>query len=448
VENLNLDIGHLPAGNYTASPLLQKEFVASFQERRSPVTLALTPDAELHKIQQLAQQIREGYEDVLLLGIGGSALGARAIISFIHGPFYNLKPTGPRLFILDNLDPVVVRAMEAQLNLSKTCLIYVSKSGATPETAAAFMYFAGQVQAAGGSLKDTVIICDAGDNGINRVAQDIGAQVLHLPSHLPGRYSVLSAAGLLPAAITGVDIQQLLLGAWSVHQSVIASYETSPVLLLGERLLALQKHSGKNIHVLFNYASTLADFGLWYMQLWAESLGKKNNLNGEAIHAGSTPLACVGATDQHSLLQLFKEGPADKVYGFIGVQDQGEPLIIPELFTKEKEYAYLAGHSMQHQLATEQLATQISLVNTGHPCYQLTMTEQSPASLGALFYFYQALVAYMACLWEINAFDQPGVEEGKNITYSLLGRTDYQQHREHHLQQVREFKARCQNYPI
>ncbi|MGE5379722.1 MAG: hypothetical protein ACM3NT_01500 [Methylocystaceae bacterium] len=443
-----LDLGHLSGAGYTAPLRVQKEFIETVKNGQLPVTLALTADNEIARLQQLALHIRSRYEYVLVLGIGGSALGARAIISFVKGPHYNLKNEGPQLFILDNLDSVLIRETEAQIDLKKTCLIYVSKSGSTPETAAAFMYFSNQVREAGGTLEDTVIICDGGDNGINHLAERIGCHLVHLPSRLPGRYSVLSAAGLLPAAITGVDISQLVKGARAVQASLLNDAAASPLFKLGDQLFSLQRDQGKLIHVLFNYASILTDFGLWYMQLWAESLGKKTNLAGETIHAGSTPLACVGATDQHSLLQLFKEGPADKIYGFIGIQDQGEQLVIPQFTGSEKEYAYLSGHSLQHQLEVEQLATQISLFNTGHPCYQITLAEQSPLCLGALFYFYQMLVAYIAYIWEIDAFNQPGVEEGKNITYSLLGRSDYLEKREYYQQQVAKYLDRCRRYQV
>ncbi|MGE5449929.1 MAG: glucose-6-phosphate isomerase, partial [Methanomassiliicoccales archaeon] len=221
MEALTLDLGHLDDIGYTAPGSLQEEFIASFREQRSPVTLGLTADAELARVTQLAQVIRDKYENVLLLGIGGSALGARAIISFIQGPFYNLKSQGPKLFIIDNLDPVIIRETASQLDMGKTCLIYVSKSGSTPETAAAFMYFSAQIKDRGGRLEDTVIICDPGDNGINRLARSLSCRLLHLPAHLPGRYSVLSAAGLLPAAITGVNLPELLQGAHEVQQSLV-----------------------------------------------------------------------------------------------------------------------------------------------------------------------------------------------------------------------------------
>ena len=210
-------------------------------------------------------------------------------------------------------------------------------------------------------------------------------------------------------------------------------------MVLALQLFYLAAEKNKSVHVLFNYSSLLYEFGLWFMQLWGESLGKKLSNTGEVVHVGTTPLTCVGATDQHSLLQLFKEGPADKIFGFIKVQNMSGDITIPAEFLSEVEYSYFAGHSMQEQLHIEQLSTELSLARTGHPCYLLTLRDFSPEALGALFYFYEALVVLEAMLYNVNPFDQPGVEEGKNITYSLMGRQDYADRRQEYEQQAARY---------
>ncbi len=407
-----------------------EKFQAPLINEQSPITLSLSEAGAIPRIKVLAQMLREKYDNVLLLGIGGSALGAKAMLQFIHGPFYNLeKHAHPRLFILDNLDPVLVTKALEVVDITKTAIIYTSKSGSTPETAAQFIFFHNKYKAAGGRLEDIVIICDPGDNGINHIARQLSCHLLHIPKNLPGRYSVLSSVGFLPAEITGIDSARLLAGAAEMHKSIVdAPMPQNALFALGNCLYELAM-KGKSIHALFNYSSLLFEFGLWFVQLWAESLGKKMDLNGQVVNAGTTPLTSLGATDQHSILQLFKEGPADKVLGFIKINSLPANITFPEAFPAEKEYAYFTGHTMSEQLSIEQLATEMTLVGAGRPCYRITLKEVSPEALGALLYFYEALVVYMAGLWHINPFDQPGVEEGKNITYALMGRQDYGQKR-------------------
>ncbi len=419
-----------------------EKFQAPLKDGQSPITLSLSEAGALPQIKELAQALSEKYDNILLLGIGGSALGAKAVLQFLHGPFYNLeKRAHPRLFILDNLDPVLVTKALEVVDIAKTAIIYTSKSGSTPETAAQFIFFYNKYKAAGGRMEDIVIICDPGDNGINHIAQQLGCHLLHIPKDLPGRYSVLSSVGFLPAEITGIDSTRLLAGAVEVHQSILDTpMPQNALFALGNCLYELAM-KGKSIHALFNYSSLLFEFGLWFVQLWAESLGKKMNLDGQEVYAGTTPLTSLGATDQHSILQLFKEGPADKVLGFVRINSLPVDVTLPEAFPAEKEYAYFTGHTMSEQLSIEQLATEMTLVGAGRPCYRITLKEVSPEALGALLYFYEALVVYTAGLWHINPFDQPGVEEGKNITYALMGRKDYSQKRSDYEKAVAQYNG-------
>lgn len=405
-----------------------REYQVDLRERRSPITLSFLEEEDIAGIKGIAAELRGKYENVLLLGIGGSALGTKAILQFLKGP-YNILEDRPRLFVLDNIDPAVAAQLERILDFGKTALVYTSKSGATPETAANFIYFYQKYREAGGDDRDIVIICDPGDNGINHLARKLNCHLLRFPPALQGRYSVMSSVGFLPAELAGIDCRELLKGAEAVHRAAVeAPPAENPLFLLGACLLQLSRR-GKSIHVLFHYSSLLVEFGLWFMQLWGESLGKRLSLSGEVVKAGTTPLACTGASDQHSLLQLFKEGPDDKVFGFVGVERAQRDLRLAGVFPEELEYSYFDGHTMQEQLQIEQLATEMSLVNSGHPCYRITLRDVSAPALGALFYFYEALTVFMAQLYNVNPYDQPGVEEGKHITYTLMGRKDYR-HRE------------------
>lgn len=417
-----------------------EEFRASLTQEGFPLTLPFTQVGEIFRIKSLARDIRDKYENVLLVGIGGSSLGARAIKQFLRGPYYNLSNT-PRLFILDNIDPALAHKLEGILDFRKTALIYISKSGSTAETAANFMYFFRKYREAGGNPQDIVIICDQADNGVNRIAKDLGCHLLFTPRELGGRFSVLSCVGFLPAEIMGIDSAELLEGASAIRRMIVNDPPESNVLMALGVCLFMWASRGKSIHVLFNYGSLLSDFGLWFMQLWGESLGKKVSLTGEVVRAGTTPLHALGATDQHSLLQLFKEGPLDKVYGFVKVGEPPCDLSIPGEFPQEDEYAYFEGHTMNQQLHIQQLATEMSLFKEGHPCYRISARDYSPATLGALFYFYQALTVFSGALWGINPFDQPGVEEGKTITYSLMGRPRYADRRAQYEAEVAKYEG-------
>ncbi len=419
---------------------LFEEFRTSLAAERFPLTLPFTEAGRIPQIKSLAAEIRKRYYNVLLIGIGGSSLGARAIMQFLKGPYYNLDHR-PRLFILDNIDPVLAHKLEGILDFSSTAFIYISKSGSTAESAANFNYFFRKYREAGGNPRDVMIICDQADNGINRIARDLGCHLLFTPRELGGRYSVLSCVGFLPAEIMGIDCMQLLEGAAAVRRMIMDQQPGDNVLLnLALQLFTLARQ-GRSIHVLFNYSSLLADFGLWFMQLWGESLGKKMSLNGDVIRAGTTPLSAIGATDQHSLLQLFAEGPQDKVYGFVKVEEPPCDLKIPGEFPQEDEYAYFEGHTMNQQLHIQQLATEISLFQDGNPCYRVTARDYSPETLGAMFFFYQALTVFSGALWGINPFDQPGVEAGKNITYALMGRQSYADRREQYEAQVARYEG-------
>ncbi|TEB04335.1 Glucose-6-phosphate isomerase [Pelotomaculum schinkii] len=426
-----------------------KEFQMSLQGKKSYLTLSLEEERSIPAIKSLAKNIAAKYENVLVLGIGGSALGARAVIQYLKGPLYNLiQQEHPRLFILDNIDPVLVKYYEDVIDIGKTLIIYVSKSGSTPETAALFIHFYHRFKEAGGDTADIVICCDPGDNGINHIAKSLGCRLLHIPHNLPGRYSVLSSVGFLPSEIIGIDSGQLLEGAHIAHQSIISDGpQQNALFALGASLFELAL-KGKSIHVLFNYSNLLSEFGLWFVQLWAESLGKKQSLANNVVNAGTTPLTCLGATDQHSILQLFKEGPADKVFGFMKINNVADGIQFTNEFPTEKEYSYFAGRTMQEQLHVEQLATEMSLVKDGKPCYSITLKDVSPKTLGGLFYFFEALVVFTANLWDINAYDQPGVEEGKNITYSLMGRQDYNHKKSKYEQEVSMYNAERRIYSI
>jgi glucose-6-phosphate isomerase len=438
---LNIDIGNLfsekePEHFITsieANSFFEKfgacfnEMLESLHKHQSPLTLSLPAENTLRPIKYIAESIRQKYENILIIGIGGSTLGFRSIVQMLKGPFYNYLAASyklPRVFVLDNIDPVPAKQVEELLDLKKTVIIYISKSGSTPEPAANFVHFYNKYLCSGGSKEDIIIICDPGNNSINKIADDLGCHKIHIPHDLSGRYSVLSAVGFLPSELIGIDSSELLHGAIEMNNSILNKpMKENAVFLLGACLSELEAKR-KNIHVLFNYSSILSEFGLWFVQLWAESLGKNKSLGGKINQRGITPLSALGATDQHSLLQLFKEGPNDKIYGFVTIDKLPKEIQMTNEFPARMEYEYFGGHTMGEQLRIEQISTEMSLVKSKCPCYRIIIPEITAYHVGGLFYFFEALVVFIAKLWDINAFNQPGVEEGKNMTYSLMGRKD------------------------
>ncbi|NLN20566.1 MAG: glucose-6-phosphate isomerase [Syntrophomonadaceae bacterium] len=442
-ELMVIDTGHLieKKGGEFSSQIKDtfSRFQDDLREKRNPITLSFLDEETIAELKSIAKKLREKYENILILGIGGSALGTKAMLQFLYGCYYQLEQHKPRIFILDNIDPATISQLERILDFRKTALIYTSKSGSTAETAANFIYFYNKYKEAGGDERDIVIICDPGDNGINRIAKKLGCYLLRFPKNLQGRYSVMSPVGFLPAELAGIDCRGFLDGAGAVHKLLTTKpSEENPLLVLGGAIYEYFR-AGRTIHVLFNYSDLLQQFGLWFMQLWAESLGKRVTLTGEEVKIGATPLSCLGTTDQHSLLQLFKEGAADKIFGFIRIHHVPQDPKIRGAFPSEVEYAYFDGHTMQEQLYIEQMATEMSLVHAGHPCYRITVREASAVALGGLFYLYEALTVFVANLFNVNPYDQPGVEEGKKIAYALLGRED-------HLPRQKEYQEMLDNY--
>ncbi len=464
-ETIDVDVGHLLSEEDTIDFISSSTFESfytnhgssfdevrlSLEEKSSPITRSFSVESSMPTIKTIAESLSQKYENILLLGIGGSTLGFRSIMQSLKGSFYNcfaLSNKLPRIFTLDNADPILAKQLGETLDFKKTALIYVSKSGSTPEPAANFIYFYKIFKEAGGTAKDIVIICDQGDNGINRIAKNIDCHTLHIPHDLPGRYSVLSPVGFLPAELIGIDSKKILDGAVKMHNAIVNTpTQTNAIFILGTCLFELAK-KGKLIHVLFNYSNVLSEFGLWFVQLWAESLGKQKSLTGNVINAGTTPLSALGATDQHSLLQLFKEGPNDKVFGFVTIDNLPCDVTLTNEFPSEIEYSYFAGHTMGEQLKTEQISTEMSLVQAKRPCYRILLPDISASTIGGLFYFMESLVVFVAQLWQINPFDQPGVEEGKNMTYSLMGRKDYASKRQEYETKLNLFNEQRRTFQL
>ena len=381
-----------------------------------------------------ADTFGQWFENVVVIGIGGSSLGTATLRESLLGAGWNerdgeAREHYPRLYVLENPDPHSFSGLLDRLDLPRTLFNVVSKSGSTAETMAQFMVVWSRVEEALGADKvhGHFLFTTSPDSGaLRRMAVERGIPTLPVPNNVGGRFSVLSPVGLLPAAVTGIDIESLLKGAGEmVDRCSSPELAENPAGLVACLLHAADTEMGAHIHVLMPYADRLRSFAFWFQQLWAESLGKESSRSGETIEVGPTPIPAVGATDQHSQVQLFMEGPRDKVLLFLAVEDMGDPVPIPDVFPEAGGLSYLSGKSLGELLDAERRATTEALRRRGRPSLTVSLERIDAESVGALFMLFQIATTYAGSLYGINPLDQPGVELGKELTYGLMGRQGY-----------------------
>jgi glucose-6-phosphate isomerase len=389
--------------------------------------------AEAEAISTWATSVAGRYSDLVVLGIGGSSLGALAVITALQHPGRNLQATGSglRVHFVDNVDPDQISGLLDVLDPLSTLVNVISKSGTTAETMAAYLLFRHWIEeGAGENYREQIIATTDSETGILRpLAEAEGYRIFSVPASVGGRFSVLSPVGLVPIALAGIDIQELLRGAAWTNALIEAPLPENPVAQAA-LVQYLSYRRGRHISVLMPYSSRLRFLSDWFVQLWAESLGKAENRDGSIVHEGSTPLGALGATDQHSQVQLFNEGPADKIITFIRLGKFDAELLIPAPQPAIPELAYLAGESFNRLINAEQAATAHALREHGRPSYTLTLPELSAGTLGALLQFLMWQTALMGELTFVDAYDQPGVELAKVYTYALLGREGFERQRD------------------
>ncbi len=388
----------------------------------------------LREIRAAVRRHRPGCENLVVLGIGGSALGNIALQTALNPPEYNLLPAsrrrGPRLFVLDNVDPVRFGAVLDLLGpqLKRTKFNVISKSGETAETAAQFLVVRELLRKRLGEralARQIVVTTDPQRGLLRRLAEEEGYDTLEVPPGVGGRFSVLSAVGLFSAAMCGIRIERLLAGARDMLAQVSrTAARQNPAAMLA-LVLYLHYVRGKRLHVLFCYSEPMRGFADWYRQLWAESLGKCTSLDGRATFVGPTPVVAIGATDQHSQVQLYREGPNDKVFIFVAPRRFGRDVKIPRSRRTPTELAYLAGSSLGRLLHAEMIATQAALVDSQRPCLTLWLPRIDEHAIGQYVILWEAATVIMGRLLGVNPYDQPAVQLGKEYTFALMGRAGY-----------------------
>jgi glucose-6-phosphate isomerase len=386
---------------------------------------------------------------MVVLGIGGSALGNIALQSALNPATYNLLPAGggagqrkgPRLFVVDNVDPAyfggVLRFCEASPGgLKGTLFNVISKSGETAETAAQFMVIRDLLKRAlGAAYKDNIVaVTDPKAGTMRKICDSEGFATLPVPEGVGGRFSVLSPVGLFSATMCGIDIDALLDGAASMDKPTTRpELAQNPAAMLAFLLVELGRAKGKPNHVMMPYANALYLLADWFRQLWAESLGKQVDLTGETVFAGFTPIKALGTTDQHSQVQLYREGPNDKVFCLVEVESfeaagAGGDVTIPTGLGVDA-IKYLEGKSMTALLNAEKRATEYALVESQRPNLTIKWPRIDAFHVGAFIYLWEMVTAYAGLMLNIDAYNQPAVETGKVATFGLMGRGGYERHK-------------------
>ncbi len=386
---------------------------------------------EVKKYQALADSVKK-FDNFVVLGIGGSALGTKAVFNALrplnHNSLSYSKRGFPRLLVADNIDPEGFAVLMEGLDIRKTVFNVISKSGATAETMSQFLIVYDRLRHDLGktALKDHLLVTtDPAGGVLRKIVDNQNLLSLEVPPGVGGRFSVMTAVGLVPLAAAGVNITDFIAGAAAVQSEPIQDVMANPAYVFAGLNWFLTTKKKRGSLVMMPYADSLALVADWFGQLWNESLGKGVFINGKPAATGQTAIKAVGATDQHSQLQLYMEGPKDKTVCFLRCENFRTQMSIPKIFNEYPELAYLGGYDLGELLNFEQRGTARALAENGRPNLTLTLSQVTPAALGGLMHMLETATVVSGSLYKINPLDQPGVELGKKITYGLMGRSGF-----------------------
>ncbi|MCX8036859.1 MAG: glucose-6-phosphate isomerase [Candidatus Sumerlaeia bacterium] len=385
---------------------------------------------ELQELAALGDSIAAACENFVILGIGGSALGPACVQRALGHLYYNLldkagRNNRPRIFVLDNIDPEFAAELSDVAPPENTCYNVITKSGTTPETLSQFMAFYDCVAAKVGPQKAKehfVITTNEVKSPLLPLARDFGFRFCTMPDSVGGRFSELTAVGLLPAAVAGFNIVEMVRGA-EAAAAVCDSPDlfANPAYLNGAIHYLADTVLHKNISVMMPYSEALRDVADWYRQLWAESLGKRRGEKPHEVCVGQTPVRALGTTDQHSQVQLYVDGPNDKIFTFLCVKKfRREFPVTGGLNAMLQGYEYLSGRDIQDLFEAEFIGTEYALKLAERPSVRITLERVDEAHIGGLLFFLMVQTAFAGMLYGINPFDQPGVETGKNVARALM----------------------------
>jgi glucose-6-phosphate isomerase len=420
------------------SPQIEKANKAMVEKRAAGKMawrdLPYNQEAVVKDIEDYVKAKKDEIDAFVVLGIGGSALGPLAVQQALNHPWWNELPREkrggyPKLYVLDNVDPERLVYFFQTVDPTRCLYNVISKSGSTSETMSQFMIVQQMLEeklGKDGAKEKIVCTTDAVSGNLITIAKAEGYKYFIIPSAVGGRFSELTPVGLLPAAFCGIDIKGLLVGAAQMDEQC----KTDDIFKNPAHMYALLHYigmcNGKNISVVMPSPDSLKWISDWYAQLWAESLGKATDNDGKTVNVGQTPVKALGVTDQHSQVQLYVEGPFDKIIVLLGVDEFKETITIPKTYGDMPSLGFLGGVTHNDLIKTEQAATEYAITKAGRMNMTITVPKVTAHTLGQLLYFFEVATAYAGELLNIDAFDQPGVEEGKNATYAMFGRPGYE----------------------
>ncbi|MHB9029958.1 MAG: glucose-6-phosphate isomerase [Candidatus Latescibacterota bacterium] len=391
------------------------------------------PYADIEHIIRYAERARGRFENFVNVGIGGSALGAQALFQALCHPFHNLlgpdKTGGLRMFFADNIDPDYLAGMFDVCDPGKTLYNIITKSGSTAETMGTFLLVRSMLEEkVGNSWRDHVVITtDERKGDLRAIADREKIASFVVPDGVGGRFSVMTPVGLLPAACAGIDIDGFLKGG-AAMDTRLGAHEPleNPAYLFSLYQYLLEREKGKIMSVMMPYSSRLYGLADWYRQLWAESLGKRKDLTGNDVFLGPTPIKALGVTDQHSQVQLYVEGPFDKVFTILRVAKFERELPMKPAYGEMSSLSYLGGKTMAELMEAELWGTVYALTQAGRPNIAVTFPAVTPSAAGQYMYALEVATVFSGELYRIDPLDQPGVEAGKVAAYALMGRPGYE----------------------
>ena len=383
-------------------------------------------------IMATAKEIKKSCDNFVVLGIGGSALGPIAVFQALchlrHNELPKSKRKAPKLYVEDNVDPERMQALLDVIDINKTVFNVITKSGSTSETMSQYLIIVDMLkEKLGDKAKDHIIATTSSNKGnLIKIAKQEGFKTFYIPDGVGGRFSEMCPVGLLAAAVVGIDIKLMLEGA--AYMDKICKnkdYKKNPALAMAVlQYVAMKK--GKNISVMMPYADSLKYMADWYCQLWGESLGKAEDNDGNIVNVGQTPVKALGVTDQHSQVQLYREGPYDKVITILAVDEYRDVVGIPQGCEDIPDVNFLCGHTLNELIQAERSATEYALTQAKKLNHTIYLPKVNAFTIGQLLFLFQMETAFCGELLNINTFNQPGVEGGKNATYALLGRKGYE----------------------
>ena len=442
VPQIQLDVNHMMSATLGERGISEQEVAAlrdaaekAYENVRAHrgqgwlgwTELPYNQEAVIADIEKTAAEVRKQFDTFVVLGIGGSALGPIAVQQALNHLHYNELPAekrgGPRFYVEDNIDPERMAALFDVIDVKTTCFKVITKSGGTAETMSQYLIFTDALKkAVGDDWAKHIITTTGADRGnLIKLTRENGFKHFIVPDGVGGRYSEMCPVGLFPAAVCGIDIRAMLKGAACMDKRCQSGDVWQNPALMEAVLQYIATERGMNVQAVMPYADSLKYMADWFCQLWAESLGKNVTRDGKPCNVGQTPTKALGVTDQHSQLQLYTEGPYDKVITLIKVGAFRSTVEIPHGCEEFHDVAFLGGKTLNQLIEAERQGTEYALLKAGRMSQTITLPCVNAGTIGQLMYFFELTTAYEGELLNIDAFNQPGVEESKVASYAVLG---------------------------